>query len=115
MNAHDAEVLKTLLNAEVLELARDFVAPKGTPTSLTPLGKLFLPLEGLIDLAAEGDRLGKEIAKVEQELAKVRAKLSSSSFVSGAPANVIDEHRRRENDWQEKLAQLQRMKEALGA
>jgi valyl-tRNA synthetase len=114
VTAHDNEVLKTLLNAEVLELARDFVAPKGTPTSLTPLGKLFLPLEGLIDLAAERDRLGKEIAKVEQELAKVRVKLSSPNFVSSAPAKVIDEYRQRERDWQEKLAQLQRMKEALG-
>jgi len=114
ITAHDAEVLKVLLNAESLELAREFASPKGTPTALTPLGKLFLPLEGLVDVAAERERLGKEIARVEQELIKVRTKLNSPSFVNGAPANVIEEHRRRETEWEEKRTQLQKMKESLG-
>jgi valyl-tRNA synthetase len=112
---HEAEVLKILLNAEPLELAPEFVPPRGTPTALTPLGELFLPLEGLIDVAAEHERLGKEIAKVEQELGKVRAKLSNTTFVEGAPAKVVEEHRQRETDWQEKLGQLQKMLQALGA
>ena len=52
---------------------------------------------------------------VEQELAKVRAKLSNATFVEGAPAKVVEEHRQRETDWQEKLGQLQKMLQALGA
>jgi valyl-tRNA synthetase len=112
---HDAEVLKILLNAETLEIAdAAWVAPKGTPTALTPLGDLHLPLEGLIDVAAERERLQKEIAKVEQELTTVQRKLSSENFVKGAPAAVVDEHRQRQNAWQEKLAQLSKMREALG-
>jgi valyl-tRNA synthetase len=114
ITAHDAEVLKTLLNAESFALEREFVSPKGTPTALTPLGKLFLPLEGLVDVATERERLGKEITRVEQELIKVRTKLNSPSFVNGAPANVIDEHRRRETEWEQKRMQLQKMKESLG-
>ena len=111
---HEAEVLKILLNADPLDVLESYDAPKGTPAALTPLGELFLPLEGLIDVAAERERLGKEIAKVEDELAKVRAKLANPAFAGKVPAAVLDEHKQREATWAEKLAQLQKMREALG-
>jgi valyl-tRNA synthetase len=108
-------VLKILLNAEALEIVdAGWATPKGTPTALTPLGDLFLPLEGLIDVEAERERLKKEIAKVEQELTNVQRKLSSENFVKGAPAAVVDEHRQRLSGWNEKLSQLTRMLESLG-
>ncbi|HEX8371916.1 MAG TPA: valine--tRNA ligase [Chthoniobacterales bacterium] len=112
--SHDAEVLKILLNAETLDVTSDYVAPQGTPTNLTPLGHLFLPLEGLIDVTAERERLGKEITKVSDELAKVRAKLGNPGFTEKVPASVLEEHRQRETNWQEKLAQLEKMLAALG-
>ncbi len=112
--AHEAEVLRILLNADPLEILHDYVPPKGTPVALTPLGELFLPLEGLIDVEAERARLKKEIAKVEDELAKVRAKLANPSFAGKVPPAVLDEHRQRETSWAEKLAQLTKMSEALG-
>ena len=112
--AHETEVLRILLNAEPFDVLDQYDAPKGTPTALTPLGELLLPLEGLIDVAAERDRLQKEIAKVEDELAKVRAKLADSNFAAKVPAKVLDEHRQREAAWAEKLGQLRRMREALG-
>jgi valyl-tRNA synthetase len=70
-------------------------------------------LEGLIDVAAEKERLSKELAKIESELQKVRAKLSSPSFVDGAPAAVVDEHRQREADWLAKQADLARLVASL--
>ncbi|HWB61083.1 MAG TPA: valine--tRNA ligase, partial [Chthoniobacteraceae bacterium] len=112
--AHETEVLKILLNAEALDVVKSFDAPKGTPTALTPLGELFLPLEGLIDPAAERERLKKEIAKTEDELAKVRAKLANPTFAEKVPAAVLEEHKQRETSWAEKLAQLQKMRDALG-
>ncbi len=112
---HDVAVLQILLNADPLEIvAPDWLAPKGTPTTITPLGELLLPLEGLVDVAAERERIAKEASKVGQELQKVRAKLADESFTSKVPAKVLDEHRQREADWAEKLAQLMKMSEALG-
>jgi valyl-tRNA synthetase len=110
---HEAEVLKILLNAESLEVKKKYEPPKGTPTALTPLGRLCLPLEGLVDLDAERERLGKEIAKVEAELATVRKKLANKNFVTNAPAAVVAEHRQRETDFAEQLAQLRRMRDEL--
>ncbi|MDR3405259.1 MAG: valine--tRNA ligase [Chthoniobacter sp.] len=115
LSAHDIEVLRILLNADPLDVLADYAAPKGTPVAITPLGELFLPLEGLIDVDAERERLAKELAKVEQELAKVRAKLADENFTSKVPAKVLDEHRQREQDWAEKQSQLVKMREALGA
>jgi valyl-tRNA synthetase len=112
--AHEAEVLRILLNAEPLDVLADYDAPKGTPTALTPLGELYLPLEGLIDVAAERERIAKEVAKVEDELAKVRTKLADPNFAAKVPAKVLNEHRQREATWAEKLAQLTKMREALG-
>ncbi len=113
ISVHDADVLRILLNAESLDLATNYAAAQGTPAALTPLGELFLPLEGLIDVAAERARLQKEIAKVEDELGKVRAKLANPNFTEKVPAAVLDEHRQREANWSEKLEQLKRMRDAL--
>ncbi|HYF37124.1 MAG TPA: class I tRNA ligase family protein, partial [Prosthecobacter sp.] len=112
--AHEVEVLRILLNAEPLDIEAAFTPPKGTPTALTPLGELFLPLEGLIDVDAERLRISKELAKADSELDKVRAKLADENFAAKVPSKVLDEHRQRESDWQEKKTKLAEMMKALG-
>ena len=112
---HETAVMQILLNADPLEVNAAFAATTGTPVALTPLGELFLPLDGLIDVAAERERIGKEIAKAEDELAKVRVKLADPNFAGKVPAKVLEDHQQRERDWSEKHAQLAKMREALGA
>jgi valyl-tRNA synthetase len=111
--AHEAEVLRILLNAEPLDVDSSYTPPKGTPTALTPLGELFLPLEGLIDPHAERERVTKEITKVESELAKVRAKLADENFAKKVPAKVLEDHQQREADWSAQLGKLKAMLDAL--
>ncbi|MFC5456148.1 valine--tRNA ligase [Prosthecobacter fluviatilis] len=112
--AHEIEVLRILLNAEPLDVDAAFAPTQGTPSALTPLGTLFLPLDGLIDVEAERARIGKEVAKAESELEKVTAKLADEKFTSKVPQKVLDEHQQRKTDWQEKLAKLKEMMAALG-
>ncbi len=111
---YEIEVLRILLNAEPLDVDANYVPTKGTPSALTPLGTIFLPLDGLIDVEAERSRVSKEIAKVESELEKVTAKLADTNFTSKVPQKVLDEHQQRKTDWEEKLAKLKVMLEALG-
>jgi len=111
---HEIEVLRILLNAEPLDVDANYVPTKGTPSALTPLGTIFLPLDGLIDVEAERARVSKEIAKVESELEKVTAKLADENFTSKVPQKVLDEHQQRKTDWQEKQAKLKEMMAALG-
>ena len=58
--------------------------------------------------------VGKEIAKVQSELEKVRAKLADTNFTSKVPQKVLDDHTQREADWSTQLAKLKTMLEALG-
>jgi valyl-tRNA synthetase len=109
----ELRVMQQLLNATALETSTDYTAPQGTPSSVTPFGVLYLPLEGLVDKAAEAERLDKEIAKVRTEIETVRRKLSNDAFVSGAPAAVVEEHRKREADFSARLAQLQQLRDAI--
>ncbi len=110
----EGAVLRILLNAERLDLPPKYQPAKGTPTALTPLGTLYLPLEGVIDLEAERQRLEKEISKTKLELVTVRKKLANENFVLNAPAAVVAEHRQRETDFAERLRQLQEMRDSLG-
>ena len=111
---YEIEVLRILLNAEPLDVDASFTPTKGTPSALTPLGTIFLPLDGLIDIEAERARIGKELAKTESELEKVTMKLADENFTSKVPQKVLDEHQQRKTDWQEKLAKLKEMMTALG-
>ena len=112
---HDAEVIKILLNAEALEIASDYAAKKGTPAAHTPMGELFLPLEGLVDVAAEKIRLTKKAEEYQTEITKVEQKLANPNFTQKVPPQVLVEHQQRLADWQTKLAQIKASLENLGA
>ena len=56
-------------------------------------GEIYLPLEDLIDISKELERLGKEKERLEGEIKRVSGKLSNESFVSKAPAAVVDQER----------------------
>ncbi|MBQ8899758.1 MAG: class I tRNA ligase family protein [Akkermansia sp.] len=105
--------LALLAGAQSATAEPDYEAPKGTPTALTPFGELFLPLDGLVDVEAERNRISKELEKITKEIAKSNAKLSNASFVDRAPAAVVDQERARLAEWESKKAQLESMLAAL--
>jgi valyl-tRNA synthetase len=111
----DEQVVPTisrLLNAEEVKLDSNFQAEAGVPVAMTPLGELYLVL-ATADKAAEGERLDKEIARLEGELRTVGAKLSNASFVERAPAAVVEEHRKRKADFTDQLSQLRQARAAM--
>ncbi len=111
--AGESKVLALLAGAGEIAIDAAAVAPKGTPAALTPVGEVLMPLDGLVDVAAERARLGKEIEKVRAELAKSEAKLGNASFVDRAPPAVVDQERQRLDEWRAKLAQLEEMLRSL--
>jgi valyl-tRNA synthetase len=101
-----------LLNAESLQISPDATVPGRSSVAATKLGELFL-LGGETDGAAEGERLDKEIAKLEADLKAIEAKLGNQLFVERAPQDVVDEHRRRRDDLNARLTLLRKARESL--
>ncbi|MCK4966792.1 valine--tRNA ligase, partial [bacterium] len=52
--------------------------------------EIYLPLEGLIDIAKEKIRLEKDISRLEYLIKSIDKKLANESFLKKAPANVIE-------------------------
>ena len=104
--------ISRLLNAEQLTLDPKYQPEAGVPVAMTPLGELYLLIAGG-DKSAERERLDKEIARLENELRVVEAKLSNSSFVDKAPPAVVQEHQQRKSDFSEQLAQLRQARAAM--
>ncbi len=77
-------------------------AAKGVVTG----AEIFIPLEGLIDIAEELARAKGQLEKVEKELAACEGRLSNENFVGRAPADVVEKERERARDLSEKREKL---------
>ena len=85
--------------------------PKGAIQDIVDEATIALPIADVIDVAAEKARLTKEIAKLDGELVRFDKKLGNAGFLAKAPAEVVEEERRRRDETAETHA---RLAQALG-
>ncbi|MDY7545450.1 valine--tRNA ligase [Glaciimonas sp. CA11.2] len=87
-----APYLQGLAKLSEVQVLEDF-PESPAPISIVGNAKLMLKVE--IDVAAERERLTKEITRLEAEITKAQAKLSNDSFVARAPAQVVAQEQER--------------------
>ncbi|MGE5756818.1 MAG: valine--tRNA ligase [Planctomycetaceae bacterium] len=88
--------LRGLTNAAKVTIIPSAERPARSAVAVLPDVEIILPLEDLIDRAAEAARHRKALAELDRQLAAVRAKLGNESFVRRAPAEVVAQQRAKE-------------------
>jgi valyl-tRNA synthetase len=96
----------------VTVLAPDAEAPESA-TALVGELSILVPMAGLIDVAAEAERIGKVLTKTRQDLSKTQLKLTNDNFVRNAPPAVVATERERETGLQRDVANLTAQMERL--
>ena len=81
-------------------------APKGAVQIVHQGAVMALPLEGVIDFAAERARLAREIEKCGKEIDAIDKKMSNASFVEKAPPEIVEENRDRRISFSERREKL---------
>jgi len=103
-----AEFIKRL--ARVSEISSAAAAPQGSVQLLVRREVAALPLKGVIDLAVERARLGKEMQKADADVARSDAKLNNPKFMEHAAEEVVEEEKEKRD---EALARKAKITEAL--
>ncbi|WP_413645497.1 valine--tRNA ligase [Marinococcus sp. PL1-022] len=115
--------------SERLERGRDYIVRFGNPETLTidaameapeksishvlSGAEIFLPLEGLINVDEEIERLQREKDKLDKEVERVTKKLNNEGFVSKAPAHVVEEEKEKQKDYEQKREKVTARMEEL--
>ena len=111
-----ALVLQALAKLSEVKLFADEAswqtAAQAAPVAVVGEARICLHME--IDVAAEKLRLGKEVTRLESEIAKANGKLGNEAFVAKAPAAVIAQERKRVADFADTLAKIRDQLKRLG-
>lgn len=89
-------------------------APKGAIQLLVRGEIVAVPLEGVVDIAAERQRLAKEREKTQGEIKRIDGKLSNESFVARAPEEVVEGEREKRADYEARLGKIEAALRQLG-
>ncbi len=103
-----------------LAYASEVAFPESAPADVTGLVSIvthdataYLPLSELVDLAAERERIAKELEKAKNGLRITEGKLSNEKFVAHAPENVVNAEREKVTKYKELIAKLEESAKAM--
>ena len=88
-------------------------ASKGQVEVVTHSARVFMPLQELVDVAQELQRIAKEKEKALGHLKGIEAKLANEAFTSKAPANIVQNQRDQAEKLRSLIAQLEQSEAAM--
>ncbi|MBI4840573.1 MAG: class I tRNA ligase family protein, partial [candidate division NC10 bacterium] len=109
------EYLTSLARLSRLTWGHDVARPNLAATAVVRGIEVHVPLEDLIDLHEESERLTRELAKVDQTLERVTRKLQNEEFLGRAPAAVVSREKATRAELQDARAKLREGLERIEA
>jgi valyl-tRNA synthetase len=100
-----SDTVRRLARLSTIEIAE--AAPPQSVQLIVRGEAAVLPMTGVVDLAAETQRLEKELGKIDGDAAKIDAKLANPDFVARAPEEVVEEQRERLADLAARRAKIE--------
>ncbi|GAA5520493.1 valine--tRNA ligase [Aliifodinibius salicampi] len=99
-------IFRKLQSIDTFKVEADLDKPETSASAVIEGTELFVPLEGLIDLDKERERIQKEIDRLEGFLKSIEGKLKNDGFVNNAPAEVVQRERDKKEDTETDLEKL---------
>ncbi len=87
--------------------------PKKSASLATTHTEIFIPLEGLIDINEQVNRIKKDMEKTQNEYKKVESKLNNQNFMNNAPEEVRAEVQEKAKMFSDKLLSLNQILESF--
>ncbi|MDK2880008.1 MAG: valyl-tRNA synthetase [Thermoanaerobacteraceae bacterium] len=105
---NSTEIIHTLAKVEDMEfITQDSPAPHKALTYVIKGAEIFVPMEGLVDIETEIERLQKEHTNLEKEIDRVSKKLSNEGFLAKAPQDVVEKERQKEKDYRDMMEKVE--------
>jgi len=92
--------------SEVIVQQDKYGVPANAISAVTDKAQIFMPLEDLVDVEREMERLLKEKENLKKELERVEGKLSNQNFVEKAPQAVVEEERKKKAKYEDMMAKV---------
>ncbi len=110
----DQLFFETLAYANEVVLQKDQTGiPEGAVSVIEPFATFFIPMQDLMDIAAEIERLTKELARLSGELTRSEKMLSNEKFLAKAPQSKIDEEKEKQENYRLQYASVDAMLQQL--
>jgi valyl-tRNA synthetase len=85
--------IRQLARVQEVQVGTTLERPQLSAVAVTDGLEVYVPLEGVIDVAAETQRVERELERVQRELERVDRKLRNRDFLARAPAEVVAKER----------------------
>jgi valyl-tRNA synthetase len=113
--SENSEHIKRLARVEEITVFDSLPRLESAATDIVAGMEIGVPLEGLIDIAKERERIGRELARKEGEAQALGSRLDNPSFLKRAPSDVVEQNRARFEELVIETGKLRNTLELLGS
>jgi len=110
-----ASYLRSMADLDRVEVDPDITRPPASGAAVVRGMEIYLPLEELIDLQVERERLSKEVERLTAALRGAEGKLDNQQFLQRAPAEVVERESEKRDDISKRLQKVEDLLAGLSA